>query len=143
MQKRHLLSFVLTAAIATNASAAGYQLQEYSITNLGRAFAGAGVMGDDYSAIAFNPAGMSTVKQSGLQMGVTAVDVYGQVKGESTNKFGVSRTGREHSNLFRVMPHFYGQHKVNDKLDLGLGLYVPFGLANDYSNGWFADEQGG
>ena len=142
MQKRHLLGFVLTAAIATSASAAGYQLQEYSITGLGRSFAGAGVMGDDYSAIAFNPAGMSLVEKSGLQMGVTAVDVYGKVKGESTTPLGTKK-GQEHSNLFRVLPHFYGQHKVNDKLDLGIGLYVPFGLANDYPNGWFAEEHAG
>ncbi|MBO4675665.1 MAG: outer membrane protein transport protein, partial [Elusimicrobiaceae bacterium] len=142
MQKRHLLSFVLTAAIATSASAAGYQLQEYSITGLGRAFAGAGVMGDDYSAVAFNPAGMSLMDKSGVQMGATAVDVYGTVKGESTTSLG-TKEGRTHSNLFRVLPHFYGQKKVNDKLDLGIGLYVPFGLANDYKNGWFGEEHAG
>ena len=32
MQKRHLLSAILTLAVASNASAAGYQLQEYSVT---------------------------------------------------------------------------------------------------------------
>ena len=32
---------------------------------------------------------------------------------------------------------------MNDKLDLGIGLYVPFGLANDYKNGWFGEEHAG
>ena len=140
MQKRHLLSFILTVAVATNVSAAGYQLQEYSVTNLGRAFAGVGVMGDDYSAIAFNPAGMSLVEKSGLQMGAIAVDVYGKAKGESQPVGGVGQT---HSNIFRLLPHFYGQKKVNDKLDLGIGLYVPFGLANDYKNGWYGETHAG
>ena len=147
MQKRHLLTALLTLAVATNASAAGYQLQEYSVTNLGRAFAGVGVMGDDYSAIAFNPAGMSLMEKSGVQMGAIAVDVYGKAKGESQAQSGSTpgplKTGRTHSNLFRVLPNFYGQYKVNDKLDLGLGLYVPFGLANDYKNGWFGEEHAG
>ena len=144
MKKRHLLSAVLTMAVATNALAAGYQLQEYSVTGLGRAFAGAGVMGDDYSAIAFNPAGMSLVEKSGVQMGAIAVDVYGKVKGESQPRGAAQpKAGQTHSNLFRLLPHFYGQHKVNDKLDLGLGLYVPFGLANDYKNGWFGEEHAG
>ena len=152
MQKRYLLSALLTLAVVTNASAAGYQLQEYSITNLGRAFAGAGVMADDYSAIAFNPAGMSLVKKSGIQMGATAVDVYGSVKGKSqasTTIPGVGtvweaeKSGKTHSNLFRLLPHFYGQYKANEKLDFGLGLYVPFGLANDYKNGWFGESHGG
>ena len=146
MQKRHLLSFVLTAAVATSASAAGYQLQEYSVTNLGRAFAGVGVMGDDYSAVAFNPAGLSLMDKSGLQMGAIAVDVYGKAKGTSQaasgGAVGPEKTGRVHSNIFRLMPHFYGQKKVNDKLDLGIGLYVPFGLANDYDNGWYGSEHG-
>ena len=147
MQKRHLVSFVLSMAVATSASAAGYQLQEYSVTNLGRAFAGVGVMGDDYSAVAFNPAGMSLMDKSGIQMGAIAVDVYGKVKGESTTPAGnppalQKKTGRTHSNLFRVLPHLYGQKKINDKLDLGIGLYVPFGLANDYKNGWFGSEHG-
>ena len=139
MQKRHLLSFILTLAMATGVSAAGYQLQEYSVTNLGRSFAGVGVMGDDYSAIAFNPAGMSLIEKSGLQAGLIAVDVYGKAKGESQP----GGAGKTHSNLFRLLPHFYGQHKVNDKLDLGIGLYVPFGLANDYKNGWFGETHAG
>ena len=152
--KKYLLSTILTFAVVTNASAAGYQLQEYSITGLGRAFAGSGVMGDDYSAIAFNPAGMSLVNKSGIQMGAIAVDVYGQAKGTSRADAtvdtpagsmtipGPEKTGRIHSNIFRLLPHFYGQKKVNDKLDLGIGLYVPFGLANDYDNGWFGSEHG-
>lgn len=143
MQKRHLLGFILTLVAATGASAAGYQLQEYSVTNLGRAFAGVGVMGDDYSAVAFNPAGMSLMNNSGVQMGAIAVDVYGSARG-SSKPTGMSdpKSDKIHSNIFRLLPHFYGQKKVNDKLDLGIGLYVPFGLANDYDNDWFGVEHG-
>ena len=141
--KRYFLSTILTLAIATNASAAGYQLQEYSITGLGRAFAGAGIMGDDYSAIAFNPAGMSLIKQSGLQAGAIATDIRGTVRGTSQPRgYPVPKTGKTSSRIFRVMPNFFGQYKASDKLDLGLGLYVPFGLANDYKNGWFGTEHG-
>jgi long-subunit fatty acid transport protein len=59
--------FAVSALLLTStlAQAGGYQLQEYSTTNMGRAFAGAGIVGDDYSAIAFNPAGME-LKNSGL-----------------------------------------------------------------------------
>ena len=150
MYKKYLLSFILTITAATGVQAAGYQLQEYSVTGLGRAFAGAGVMGDDYSAVAFNPAGMSLVEKSGLQMGAIAVDVYGKAKGESRADTatptaiiqGTPKSGSTHSNLFRLLPHFYGQKKVNNKLDLGIGLYVPFGLANDYKNNWFGTEHG-
>ncbi len=41
---------------AITAHAAGFQLSEYSTTNLGRSFAGVGMVGDDFSAIGYNPA---------------------------------------------------------------------------------------
>ena len=64
MKKLFAVSALLLSS--TLAQAGGYQLQEYSTTNMGRAFAGAGIVGDDYSAIAFNPAGME-LKNDGLQ----------------------------------------------------------------------------
>lgn len=147
MRKALLLSLALLAT--TSAHAAGYQLQEYSVTGLGRAFAGAGVMGDDYSAIAFNPAGMSLVNKSGIQMGAIATDVRGKVWGESQPAIGGqgqgflgTKSGKTGSRIFRVMPNFFGQYKINDRTDVGLGLYVPFGLANDYNNTWFGAEHG-
>ena len=35
-----------------SANAGSYQLNDYSVTGLGRSYAGQGIMGDDYSAIA-------------------------------------------------------------------------------------------
>ena len=74
--KKSFWAFLTTLLCAQTASAGSYQLNEYSVTGLGRAFAGAGVVGDDYSAIAFNPAGMSAVKKSGMQLGVSTVHLY-------------------------------------------------------------------
>ena len=68
MKKLIFGASLLALGLASNANAAGYQLNEYSITNLGRAFAGAGIMGDDYSALANNPAGMTLVKRSGMSL---------------------------------------------------------------------------
>ena len=50
---------------ASTASAAGFQLTEQSVAGMGRAHAGAGIVGDDVSAIHFNPAGMTLLH--GLQ----------------------------------------------------------------------------
>ena len=148
MYKMKKFAYLCLGLLAsTQVYAAGYQLQEYSVTGLGRAFAGSGVMGDDYSAIAFNPAGMSLVDKSGLQVGAVATDVRGKVWGYSDPKVsgyptGIHKSGKTGSRIFRIMPHFFGQYKVNEKTDLGLGLYVPFGLANDYKNNWFGTEHG-
>ena len=139
MRKIILLTTIL---ISSSASwAAGYQLQEYTVTGLGRAMAGAGIMGDDYSAVAFNPAGMSFAEKSGAQVGFIGVDLRSHVKGSTTTALG-TRTGRDYTHIFRLLPHLFGQYKLNDKATLGVGLYTPFGLATDYRNNWFAEAQG-
>ena len=66
-------------AFSVSANAGGYQLNDYSVTGLGRAYAGQGVVGDDYSAIAFNPAGMTLMKKSGFQTGATLVNLKADV----------------------------------------------------------------
>lgn len=118
---------------STTAFAGGYQLQEYSVTNAGRAFAGAGIVGDDYSAIAFNPAGM-TLKQSGVQLGAMAMDIHSNIKGRLSNNApgdkGKIRT-------FKVLPHFFGQYALSKEWRLGLGVYTPFGLGTYYNKSWF------
>ena len=150
MKKILLPAVALGAMIAsTGAEAAGYHLSEYTTTGLGRSFAGVGVMGDDYSAIGFNPAGMQYNAKSGGQVGVTMVSLHTDYKGtvEETYPTGmqnpatitVQKSGYGHTRPTRVLPNVFAQHKLNDKMTLGLGVYVPFGLATDYKNGWFGE----
>ena len=144
MKKIILLSTMIMTSSA--ALAAGYQLQEYSVTGLGRAMAGAGIMGDDYSAPAFNPAGMGFTQKSGVQLGLIGVDLRSHIKGSATMAPGTplqhTRTERSRTHIFRLLPNVFGQYKLNNKTTLGIGLYTPFGLATDYKNGWFGETQG-
>ncbi|MBQ7412724.1 MAG: outer membrane protein transport protein [Alphaproteobacteria bacterium] len=125
-------------SLANMAHAAGYQLNEYSAANMGRSFAGMGVVGDDFSAIGYNPAGMSINKTSGAQVGASLVAVHSDYRGTD----GAGRSGRDHSLIARVMPSGFVQYKLNDNLTAGLGVYVPFGLATDYDNNWFGSRHG-
>ena len=81
MKKISAAAVLAVIASISNAHAAGYQLNEFSVTNLGRAFAGIGVAGDDYSALAYNPAGMTLVKRSGMQAGLTMTEVASKIRG--------------------------------------------------------------
>ena len=139
MKKLILLSTVLVSA--SSAYAAGYQLQEYTVTGLGRAMAGAGVVGDDYSAPAFNPAGMGLKQTSGIQGALVGVDLRSRVKGTAVVA-GKQKRGHDYTHIFRLLPSVFAQHNINDKVSLGIGLYTPFGLATDYRNHWFASAQG-
>ena len=110
---------------AANAHAAGYQLNEFSTTGLGRSFAGLGVVGDDFSAMAYNPAGMTLVKRSGFQLGVAATEIASTAK---------TKEGDDEMDFFVPLPSMLGQYNVNDKLFLGAGVYVPYGLATRYKS---------
>ena len=123
------------ALVCAEAHAAGYQLNEYSVTNLGRSFAGVGVSGDDYSALAYNPAGMTLIKRSGVQVGSTVTQVHSKAKGEG--RFAGQKTDMD---FLIPLPSAFGQYNVNDKLFLGAGVYVPFGLATRYRHDSFIGQ---
>ncbi len=135
--KKFLATTVLCATCvwSVSAHASGYQLNEYSITNLGRSFAGAGVVGDDYSAIAYNPAGM-TLKKSGAQLSFTVAEVASEMKGQN------DKQGKQTEMDFGVpLPSVYGQYQVNDKWFVGAGVYAPYGLATKYKNSSFIADK--
>ncbi len=134
MKLKHLLlSTGLILGVATTANAGSYQLNDYSVTGLGRAFAGAGVVGDDYSAIAYNPAGMMAVKKSGIQGGLTLVNLKSDVRHLGTGE-------EAEMDLYAPLPNVFAQHNVNDRLSIGLGIYTPFGLKTRYKSNWFGSE---
>ncbi|MDO4162049.1 MAG: OmpP1/FadL family transporter [Pseudomonadota bacterium] len=134
MKKLSVAAVLALLTGVNNAYAAGYQLNEFSVINLGRSFAGIGVSGDDYSALAYNPAGMTLVKRSGMQTGLTMTEVASKIKGDNGQKTDMD--------FMIPLPSMFGQYNVNDKLFLGAGVYVPFGLATRYRNDSFVAEGG-
>lgn len=138
MKKLYMLAAVSALCLASSQSfAAGYQLNEYSMTGLGRAFAGAGVVGDDYSALAYNPAGMVLNQTSGVQGGLTVAHLNAKVRGTENGKYAKTKM-----NIGVALPHAFGQYKINDRLTAGFGVYAPFGLRTRYSKQSFVAEAG-
>lgn len=129
---------VATLSLSSTAFSAGYQLNEYSATGMGRSFAGVGVVGDDFSAIGYNPAGMTYNETSGVQATASYVRLYSHFKDKTAGS-----TERGQTDINRVLPGFFAQHRFSDKLTTGIGVYTPFGLATDYPNGWFGERHGG
>ncbi len=138
--KNFLLCTIVCCLFSSQVWAGGYQLFEYSVTNLGRAFGGAGIVGDDYSAIAFNPAGM-VLKGTGAQIGGNMVAIRAIGEGQLLNaSSGASVSGDTKQGEIRtiaLLPHFFAQKQINDRLTIGTGVYVPFGLGTYYKKGWF------
>lgn len=136
-----IIALALTGVCAsTSANAAGWQLNDFSVAGLGRAYAGGGVVGDDYSALAYNPAGM-TLGGTGVQAGISVIQLHADVTGEYASG---PLAGRDSTNVnvTTEVPNFFAQYKVNDRVAVGFGVYVPFGLAIEYPKDWIGTDHG-
>ncbi|WP_295895855.1 outer membrane protein transport protein [uncultured Vibrio sp.] len=139
-----LLSSAISIGLLTTstlASAAGFQLAEYSATGLGRAYAGEAAMADNASAQWRNPAMLTYL--SGTQISVGAIyvdpniDVNGQINGAletQSNDFANSA----------VIPNFYFSHQLNQKMVMGIALGTNYGmetkLDDNFAGSHFGNE---
>lgn len=144
--------FVLAALATGIAHGAGFQITESSVTGLGRAFAGSGLVGDDLSAIAYNPAGLTLLDGTRIQGGATFISSSGEFRGRSTGTPSLRATGApiagpvfsqtssgggsEDAGAAAVVPNNYFVHALTPDLRVGFGLHSPFGLETDYGASW-------
>ncbi|MGY8626593.1 OmpP1/FadL family transporter [Chromobacterium violaceum] len=150
-----LLSVSLAAlfAAAPAAQAAGFQLTEQSVTGMGRAYAGAGMAGDDLSAVFYNPAGMTLLSGTRVQGGFTYAEIDAPFNGSNTTTTVNPLTGKPVGTATvsandngrapgELIPNAYLTHQISDKLYAGIGITTPFGLGARYSDNWGGRDNG-
>ncbi len=136
-----LMKAVKTAVISaamlsgTTAFGAGFQLTEQGVTGLGRSYAGAGIVGDDLSAVAHNPAGMTLLSGTRVQQNAVLVSLDFEYSGKS----GQTENGRDTPT---VIPSGIITHQLNENVWLGLGITVPYGLKVRYGSDWEGNAKG-
>ena len=136
MQKSAAALVLTGAALAVStAYAAGFQLTEQSSLGLGRAYAGAGIVGDDLSAVHYNPAGMTLLEGTRVQAGFTWIALNADIDGVN----GQSENGRLKG---QAIPTGYVTHQVNDNLWLGFAMSVPYGMGTEYDKNWWGQHRG-
>lgn len=126
---------MMVAGAFTQTYAAGFQLSEQSAIQMGRAMAGAGIVGDDLSAVHYNPAGMTLLSGTRMQATGTWVAVNLDYEGN----YGQSENGRLKG---QTIPAGFITHQINDSLWAGLGLTVPYGMGTEFGEGWEGRERG-
>lgn len=117
---------VLAAATGSSAMAAGFMLTEQSVTGLGRAYAGAGIVGDDNSAVWYNPAGMTLLSGTQFQAGGVMATLDFPLE---NNDGTYTDNGRKYS---VPIPHMFFTSQLNDDMWFGFGFTVPYGMATEY-----------
>ena len=128
-----LLSFGLVAGSVSGAHAEGFAITEWSARGMGLGGGAAGGMvarADDPSAVAYNPAGITQIPGTAMQLGMAV----------SALNFDISRkhTGETVSTSNQVwpIPHFYVTHQLNDNWWFGLGAFTRYGLGSQFPDNW-------
>jgi len=116
---------------STLASANGIALNEQSASSAGTAYAGRSSSALDASTIFGNPAGLTKLQRSEISGGAAVVSVSDDI---SDVQSGVAGTSKGNSVPLGVVPFVYMSTPLDDRFSVGLGLYAPSGLINDYES---------
>ena len=122
-------------AMASSTYAAGFMLTEQSASSLGRAYAGAGVDGNDISGVFYNPATMTLHPGTQIQAGFVAIGLDLDYKGND----GTTENGRANT---QPIPFGYISHQATDNVWVGLAMTVPFGMGTEYDDNWSLAKRG-
>lgn len=127
-------ALALTISTASTYSlAAGFALNEQSVSGMGTAFAGRSSSADDATTVFGNPAGMARIKREQVSIGAAAILAETDIKG-GRGTLGGSNEGDMVPTV--AVPMGYYVKPIDDQWAFGLGLYAPFGLITDYESGF-------
>jgi long-chain fatty acid transport protein len=143
------LALLLASLLAAPALvfASGFQLVEQNGSGLGNAYAGQAAAGTDASTVYFNPAGLTALDGQQFVIALSPIGV--------STRFNDSRSGRPflpaqspfvipvalggsggNAGGWIPVPNAYLSWRATDKIWLGFGVNVPFGLKTDWDPGW-------
>lgn len=142
-QKTRLTQSALAVAVAlvsTQAWSAGFALNEFSASGLGRAYSGEGAIADDPGNVSRNPALIMMFDRPQLSMGAIYVDPDVDISGKSPS--GQS-TDAENIAPSAWVPNAHFVMPINDQFGIGASVTSNFGLSTEYNKNYAAGSVGG
>ena len=130
---------VIATSAAQQAQAAGFYIQEQSVQGLGSAFSGSVSNLHDPSTIYFNPAGMTQLQGYQAQAGVNLLVPTSKINDRGSTPPATATLGGASGNPYdpTPVPNGYLSAELGNGFWAGIGITAPFGLANEYKDGWF------
>lgn len=130
---------VILAFWTTSAMAAGFRLPEAGAKAMGMNMAFT-AQADDPSAIYYNPAGIVQLEGQNVMIGVTYVRENGAeftgttplTLNTGTGAYDIKSETQKDLDFF--LPNAYWTRKATPNFAYGVGIFVPFGLGQEYEN---------
>lgn len=133
------------AGASAGVQAAGFALIEQNASGMGNAYAGAAAVAEDASTIFFNPAGMSLIEGPQLVVAGHVIAVSADFSGTGSRPValgGGTFSGTGDPGDTAIVPNLYFSMPVNERMHVGIGVNVPFGLTTEYDDNWVGRFQG-
>ena len=127
---------IFSCLLSSYVYAAGSQLLEQDASDLGRAYAGGAITGDNAVIEFDNPAAMVQLKKSAISVVGVAISPHTQLNGTGTNAAGAGITGKPEQpmDVLKGVAFHYVQPIINSKLLFGFGITGPFAADKEYDS---------
>ncbi|NIF30867.1 long-chain fatty acid transporter FadL [Enterobacter sp. Cy-643] len=131
---------VAVAIVSSQAYAAGFQLNEFSSSGLGRAYSGEGAVADNAGSASRNPATIMMFDRPSFSAGAIFVDPDVDISGRSPS--GKSLDAKNIAPTAWV-PNLHFVAPINDQFGWGASVTSNYGLATEYNDSYAAGSMGG
>lgn len=131
---------VAVALVSTQAWSAGFQLNEFSSSGLGRAYSGEGAIADDAGNASRNPALIMMFDRPTMSAGAIFIDPDVNISGKSPS--GKSLNADNIAPTAWV-PNLHYVAPINDQFGWGASITSNYGLATEYADDYAAGTMGG
>ncbi|WP_198680128.1 long-chain fatty acid transporter FadL [Enterobacter roggenkampii] len=131
---------VAVALVSTSAWSAGFQLNEFSSSGLGRAYSGEGAIADDAGNASRNPALIMMFDRPTFSAGAVFVDPGVDITGRSPT--GASLNSDNIAPTAWV-PNMHFVAPINDQFGWGASVTSNYGLATEFGDNYAAGAFGG
>lgn len=129
-----------TALVASQVSASGFQVREQSAKTLANALSNAAAGAEDASFMAYNPAAIGNVDGNQVVGGLAYIDADFELRNaeasDASGLFDYDRGGSRQGGEAALVPSFAAKTRLNERFDLGMAIYAPYGLLTKYDEDW-------
>ncbi len=132
---------VAVALVSTQAWSAGFQLNEFSSSGLGRAYSGEGAIADDAGNASRNPALIMMFDRPTFSAGAVYIDPDVNISGKSP--LTGNSTSADNIAPTAWVPNAHFVAPINDQFGWGASVTSNYGLATEFNNSYAAGMYGG
>lgn len=131
---------IAVAMVSLQTHAAGFQLNEFSSSGLGRAYSGEGAVADNAGSASRNPATIMMFDRPSFSGGAVFIQPDVNIFGNSPA--GGSTTAKNIAPN-ALVPNMHFVAPINEKFGWGASITSNYGLATEFNNNYLAGSVGG